>query len=54
MYVVGGLDENELMLFNVVLALRDTLLLMLRYVEATVGVRTSSRFGTDMMDGPND
>ncbi|CCX09326.1 Similar to Coatomer subunit zeta; acc. no. P53600 [Pyronema omphalodes CBS 100304] len=30
MYVVGGLDENELMLFNVALAMRDTLLLMLR------------------------
>jgi hypothetical protein len=37
MYVVGGLDENELMLFNVALAMRDTLLLMLRYVEATQG-----------------
>lgn len=33
MYVVGGVDENEIMLYNVVLALRDSLHLMFKYVS---------------------
>lgn len=32
MYVVGGVDENEIMLYNVVLALRDSLHLLFKYV----------------------
>lgn len=30
MYVVGGLDENEIMLYNVILALRDSLHLLFK------------------------
>ena len=32
MYVVGGVDENEIMLYNVILALRDSLHLLFKYV----------------------
>lgn len=32
LYVVGGPEENELLLYNVVLALRDSLALLLQYV----------------------
>ncbi len=32
MYVVGGIDENEIMLYNVILALRDSLHLLFKYV----------------------
>jgi hypothetical protein len=32
MYVVGGMDENEIMLYNVILALRDSLHLLFKYV----------------------
>lgn len=32
MYVVGGVEENEIMLYNVVLALRDSLHLLFKYV----------------------
>jgi len=31
-YVVGGLEENEILLYNVVLAVRDSLNLLLKYV----------------------
>lgn len=31
MYVVGGMEENEIMLYNVVLALRDSLHLLFKY-----------------------
>jgi hypothetical protein len=30
LYVVGGADENEIMLYNVVLALRDSLTILLK------------------------
>jgi hypothetical protein len=30
LYVVGGMDENEMMLYHVVLALRDTLQILLK------------------------
>jgi len=30
LYVVGGMDENEMMLYQVVLALRDTLQILLK------------------------
>lgn len=30
MYVVGGVDENEIMLYNVILALRDSLHLLFK------------------------
>lgn len=33
MYVVGGIDENEIMLYNVILALRDSLHLLFKYVS---------------------
>lgn len=32
MYVVGGAEENEILLFGVVLALRDSLSILLKYV----------------------
>ncbi len=32
MYVVGGVDENEIMLYNVILAMRDSLHLLFKYV----------------------
>lgn len=32
MYVVGGGEENEILLFQVVLALRDSLAILLKYV----------------------
>jgi coatomer subunit zeta len=32
MYVVGSVDENEIMLYNVILALRDSLHLLFKYV----------------------
>ncbi len=32
MYVVGGMEENEIMLYNVVLALRDSLHLLFKYL----------------------
>ena len=32
MYVVGGSDENEILLYNVALALRDSLHLLFKYV----------------------
>jgi len=31
MYVVGGAEENEILLFGVVLALRDSLSILLKY-----------------------
>ena len=34
LYVVGGADENEMMLYQLVLALRDTLEILLKYVGA--------------------
>ena len=33
LYVVGGADENEIMLYNVVLALRDSLNILLKSVH---------------------
>ena len=33
LYVVGGAEENEIMLYNVVLALRDSLNILLKYVH---------------------
>jgi hypothetical protein len=33
MYVVGGVEENEIMLYNVILALRDSLHLLFKYVS---------------------
>ena len=35
MYVVGGVDENEIMLYNVILALRDSLHLLFKYAPIT-------------------
>jgi hypothetical protein len=32
MYVVGGMEENEIMLYNVILAVRDALHLLFKYV----------------------
>lgn len=37
LYVVGGPEENELLLYNVVLALRDSLALLLQYVPLFLG-----------------
>lgn len=33
LYVVGGADENEILLYTVVLALRDSLNILLKYVQ---------------------
>ena len=33
LYVVGGSEENEILLYNVVLALRDSLSILLKYVS---------------------
>jgi hypothetical protein len=33
-YVVGDADENEILLFNVILALRDSLNILLKSVQA--------------------
>lgn len=33
LYVVGGSDENEILLYNVILALRDSLSLLLKYFK---------------------
>ena len=33
LYVVGNVDENEILLYNVVLALRDSLSILLKYVN---------------------
>jgi hypothetical protein len=38
MYVVGGADENEILLYNVALALRDSLHLLFKYVYLLVRV----------------
>jgi hypothetical protein len=35
MYVVGGSEENEIMLYNVILALRDSLNILLKYVHSS-------------------
>lgn len=39
MYVVGSVDENEIMLYNVVLALRDSLHLLFKYVYNALSKR---------------
>lgn len=36
MYVVGGVDENEIMLYNVILSLRDSLHLLFKYVVVSI------------------
>ena len=33
MYVVGSVDENEILLYNTILALRDSLHLLFKYAE---------------------
>jgi hypothetical protein len=43
MYVVGGVDDNEIMLYNVILALRDSLHLLFKYV---LSLRTKPKFST--------
>lgn len=35
LYVVGGADENEILLYNALLALRDSLNILLKYESAT-------------------
>lgn len=37
LYVVGGADENEIMLYNVILALRDSLNILLKYAVPPTG-----------------
>jgi hypothetical protein len=38
-YVVGGADENEILLFNTILALRDSLNILLKYVLEVIRPR---------------
>jgi coatomer subunit zeta len=45
-YVVGGPDENEILLYNVVLALRDTLSILLKFVLPTNILRNHVRILT--------
>ena len=33
LYVVGSVEENEIMLYNTILALRDSLTLLFRYAH---------------------
>lgn len=42
LYVVGGADENEVLLYNVVLSLRDSLGLLLKYVNSNRHAHTLS------------
>jgi len=35
LYVVGGSEENEILLYNVILALRDSLSILLKYVPGS-------------------
>ena len=44
MYVVGGVDENEIMLYNVILALRDSLHLLFKYVSVSTTLSARPRF----------
>ena len=41
LYVVGGGEENEILLFGVVLALRDSLSILLKFVPAILFPRPS-------------
>lgn len=43
MYVVGGVDENEIMLYNVILAVRDALHLLFKYVPPCSAQEQSGR-----------
>lgn len=40
MYVVGSVDENEIMLYNVILAVRDSLHLLFKYVPPYIPLPT--------------
>jgi hypothetical protein len=44
LYVVGGAEENEVMLYNVVLALRDALNILLKSVYSSSSLTTSRPF----------
>lgn len=50
MYVVGGADENEVLLYNVILALRDSLHLLFKYAPSSI---LHSRRGHTHTDPPN-
>ena len=43
LYVVGGPEENEILLFGVVLALRDSLAILLKYAILSIILLSSSR-----------
>ena len=47
LYVVGGMDENEMMLYQVVLALRDTLQILLKCVPPGEKTKTEKGQGAD-------
>lgn len=38
LYVIGGADENEIMLYSVVLCLRDSLNILLKYCSAMLAI----------------
>jgi coatomer subunit zeta len=42
LYVVGGAEENEILLYNVVLALRDSLAILFKYVAILNGHSSST------------
>ena len=43
LYVVGGADENEVLLYNALLALRDSLNILLKYVMRPAALSTENR-----------
>lgn len=43
LYVVGNVDESEILLYNVVLALRDSLSILLKYLHPTLPLDLSPR-----------
>lgn len=42
LYVIGGAEENEVMLFSVLLALRDSMAVLLQYVSCPLILRSGS------------
>ena len=44
LYVVGGADENEVLLFSVVLALRDSLNILLKCAHSTLSLLACTCF----------
>ena len=50
LYVVGGAEENEIMLYNVILALRDSLNILLKYVKFRKVCSCANRYIRNSVD----